>query len=450
MRLASILVASFLLVVPLSAQNQSQLKSQLRDKETAAKQDPEALFAAAKWAEQNGLSADAKRIYQAILKVKPDHEGANLGLGNVKVDDKWLPAKDAETARKKAQEAEFKAKGLTEVSGVWVEKEFIADAKKGIFHHDGDVVTKSEKLALLGGKVRHPLTGELISAKDLEKANARQFQIGDGKWVDEKAADQFHADTTHPWEVRTQHCLLVSTLPWKSMQTARDCADEGYMVVKPLLGDIDPPPALRPVVLIASTREEYSAFGAQIGDASSAYGAFLAVPERPFKVEGRDVRAACCTWDDKNWGPYYVHHAAGLAYAGAICAEAGADLPHWLMQGFGSLASRFSTRSVAAHFGKSHVARGGVKDLKAWFSSFDINNEMDSATIEHNIYQAGLLLAFVKDSKDAKVTEAMLEVTKALAAGKSKSAEKAVDKLHALLVSKEAEIKAYLQSVVGK
>jgi hypothetical protein len=44
----------------------------------------------------------------------------------------------------------------------------------------------------------------------------------------------------------------------------------------------------------------------------------------------------------------------------------------------------------------------------------------------------------------------MLEVTKALAAGKSKSAEKAVDKLHALLVSKEAEIKAYLQSVVGK
>jgi hypothetical protein len=448
MRLASILVASFLLVVPLTAQNQnqSQLKNQLRDKETAAKQDPEALFAAAKWAEKNGLGADAKRIYQAILKVKPDHEGANLGVGNEKVDDKWLPAKDAETARKKPQEA----KGLTEVSGIWVEKDFVADAKKGVFHHDGDVVTKSEKLALLGGKVRHPLTGELIDAKDLEKANARQFKIGDGKWVDEKEADQFHADRAHPWEVRTQHCLLISTLPWKTMQTAKDCADEGYMVVKPLLGDIDPPPALRPVVLIASTREEYAGFGTQIGDAASAYGAFLGVPDRPFKVEGQDVRVGCCTWDNKDWGPYYVHHAAGLAYAGAICAEAGADLPHWLMQGFGSLASRFSNRSVAAFFGKQHVTKGGVKDLKAWFNSFDVNGEMEPATIDYNIYQAGLLLAFVKDSKDAKVTEAMLEVTKALAAGKSKSAEKAVDKLHALLVGKEAEIKAYLQTIVGK
>ena len=119
----------FVLAIPAVAQS-ANLKQELRTKESAASKDADALFQVAKWANEKGLVADAKRLYQAVLKLKPDHQDANLAVGNQLVEGKWLAAKDAEVARKKAMAVEYAAKGFVEVAGVWVEKDNKCGVKK--------------------------------------------------------------------------------------------------------------------------------------------------------------------------------------------------------------------------------------------------------------------------------------------------------------------------------
>jgi len=76
------LFVMLLALAPALAQSAAQLKSELKAKETAAKKDPEKLFETAKWAKEKALAVDAKRLFEAVLKVKPDHAGANEALGN--------------------------------------------------------------------------------------------------------------------------------------------------------------------------------------------------------------------------------------------------------------------------------------------------------------------------------------------------------------------------------
>jgi hypothetical protein len=452
MRLPSLLVAGlFSACVPLFAQSPAQLKAELRTKETAAKKDAEALFAVGKWAAEKSLTAEAKRIYQEVLKMKPDHAGAHEALGNELVDGKWMSAKEAAAVRKAAMDAEFKAKGLIEVNGVWVEKEEAADAKRGVFHHEGQLVTKEEKLALVAGKVRHPDTGDLIDAKNLEKAQNHLYPIGnDGRWVEIKEADQYHSDAGHPWVVRSHSCILVSTLPLSILDEAKVLADQGYDAVAPLLSNMHPTPANRPVVIVAATTEEVRELGNQLGDASSAYGAFLAAPDREATIPGLGkCRPAVAHWEQTvKFAPYYVRHAVGLAYVTGLCADMGADVPDWFAQGFGSLASRFQNGRDAGYFGEQHIQKGGLLPLKGWFSSFAISGDLDPKTISAHVYQAGLLLYYAKNGGDPKALDALVGITSAFQSGKTKGLDKSIEKLVSHLTSQEDAIRAFLQKLV--
>ncbi len=440
-----------LLALPAFGQTATQLKQELRNKETAAKKDPEALFEVGKWANEKALAADAKRIYQEVLKLKPDHEGANLAVGNALVEGKWLSAKEADALRKKAMAAEYSAKGFVDVAGVWVEKEKVADAKRGIFHHEGDQVTKEEKLALMNGRVRHPETGELIDAQYLEKAKNKYFPIGsEGRWVDEKEADTHHSDIKRPWNVRTSYCTVRSTLAIAKLQEFKQHVDRGYEMVRPLLGSATPSPANRPVVVVAASRIEFKDYGAQLGDETSSYGAFLADPGRLEKIPMQgEVRVAVCD-NDKEWGTRFARHAAGIAYVSGVSADIGADLPLWFVHAFGSYASRFENDHDAGWFGKQHVQKGGVRNLKGFFSSFAINMEMESKDIDYNIFQAGLMIAFAAKGGDAKVTEALQAVTAALSEGKKGGPDKAIVKFQAALIEAEPKIVTYLQQLIAK
>jgi hypothetical protein len=445
--------ASLALAVPLPAQTPAQLKSDLRSKETAAKQDPEALFKVAQWAAEKGLAAEAKRLYQAVLKIQPTHEGANLGVGNELVDGKWLPAKEAAAARKKAMEAEFKSKGMVEIGGVFVEKEHVADAKKGIYHYEGQTVSKEELKALREGMVRHPITETLIPAADLDKAKNRMYPIGsEQRWVDEKEAEKYHSDPDKPWVFRTTYCTLLSTLPINILEKARTFADQGYETVRPILGVTDPTPADRPVIFVAATEEEYGAMGRAIGDETSAYGAFMATESKTVSVPYQgDVRPAICLWETKNGlGEYYLRHAVGLAYLEGLCVDAGADVPLWFLHGVGSFASRFTNHALAGFFGEQQMQRGGVKELKIWFSSFTINPDLSPQEISGNVFLAGLMISFAAEGGDKKVTDAMLEVTKGFTNGKGRSIDKGIEKLQKLIISKEAEVKSFLQKLVAE
>lgn len=437
------------LPAPLMAQSAAQLKKELRSKEQAAKKDPEALFEAGKWAQAKALDADARRLFEKVLKIAPDHAGANEALGNELVEGKWLPTKEAEQARLKAKAAEFAAQGFVEVDGVWVAPDHVDDAKRGVFHHDDEIVTRQEKVAFLQGMVRHPETGQLIDAKFLEQAKGGYFPIDGGRWVDLAEADKYHSDISRPWIIRYAYGSLVSSLPLKKLQELKPMAEQGHEKVAPLFGGRVVAPALRPVVIVAKTEADYRTYGTELGDGSDAAGSFLMRPEARFKVPLQgEVRAAVCD-NHKDWGQRYVRHSAAMAYANAIAEQDGVQLPLWFLEGVGSYTSRFDNDGDAGWFGKQHVAKGGVGNIKAFFAGFAISGEMESKDIAFNIFQAGLLLSYATRGGDKEVTAAMEAVTEALS-GKSKGADKAIEKLEKKLIGAKDGVAAHLQELIAK
>lgn len=438
------------LAVSAVAQSPAKLKQELKAKEAAAKKDPDALFDAGAWAADKELANDAKRIFQAVLKLKPDHEGANQALGNELVDGKWVPAKEAAALRKKAVAAEFAAKGYVEVDGIWVEPDHVEEAKRGTFQHDGERVTKEEKLALQEGLVRHPETGQLIEAKHLEQAQKRYFPVSDTRWVDEKEANQFHSELKRPWLVRTTNCTILSTLPLAKIQEMRGEADSAIERIKPLLGGAVPSPKRRPVVFLAATRSEYQDLGNGLGDGTDACGSALvredATMQLPFLGE---VRPAICN-NDKDWGQRYLRHAAALACANGVAQDQGVTLPLWFLHGIGSYTSRFPNESDAGWFGKQHQQKGGVRSLKNFFSSFAIGGDMEPTAMDFNLYQAGLMFSFASTGADEGVTAAFQDVTNLLNGTNKAKADKVIAKFEAALIAAEPKIVAHLQEVVAK
>src|SRR5262249_37105620 len=150
----------------------------------------------------------------------------------------------------------------------------------------------------------------------------------------------------------------------------------------------------RPIVFVAATESEYRDFTQAFGDGTDACGAFLMREEAHMNLPYLgEVRPAIC-FNHKDWGQRYIRHCAGLSYAHGAAEEAGVDLPLWFLHGIGSYTSRFQNDADAGWFGKQHRDKGGVKNLKSFFSGFAISGEMESTAIDYNIYQAGLLLSF--------------------------------------------------------
>jgi hypothetical protein len=436
------------LAAPIAAQATDQKQLELKKREAAAARDADALFEVAEWCKQQGLVAEAQRICQNVIKLKPAHEGANRALGNELVDGVWLTAKDAESARKRIRDAEFKAKGLVEVGGVWVEKDHVEDARRGIFHFGSALVTKDEYRALSSGMVRHPVTGEPIAAAELERAGRRFFPIGtEGRWVDEKEANQHHAEAARPWILRSDSLVLVSTLPIATLETLRSDAERTLARLRPILGFGVPKPGDRPTILVAATQDEFRDYGNRLGDESSAFGAFLAREGAVVKVPLQgDLRPAVGLWDN-SWGPYNLPHAVGLAYAHSLASGAGVDLPAWFLQAVASMGSRFEGPESSAWFAQRLVKAGGLKDLNDWFKSFGINGDMEFESIDATITQAGLLLNFCVAGRDKEATAALAAVTAAFAEGKGGAIEKAVKSLATSLQSRREALGDYLQKL---
>lgn len=443
----TLLAACTLLAVPASAQSRAQLKRDLQTKEEGAT-DVASLMEVAAWAKEQGLLTDYKRLLNKVLKLEPEHEGAMTGLGFVRYKDEWMLKSKVELLKKKEQEAAFEAQGLQKVDGVWVTEAEVVDAKKGIFHHDGEVVSRADKLAFLEDKVRHPVTGEFIAKEDLAKAQQGLFPAGE-RWVDAEEANRYHAGVEHPWVFRTYYATVVTTAPLDQFEDLKGYVDSAIESIKPLFGGEDPHPEQRPVVLACGTTDVYRQVGNQIGSESSVYGAFVADSEP--MVDGVRFAGppAVANWGEANWGPYFVRHAAGLAYASAASRAIEAELPLWILVGSGSLAERLYTPGIAAFFGKQHLSKGGVEDVKGWFASFEISPEVPDARVQHNVFQAGLMLAFAMRGGDQQATAAVQAFTAAFDKDK-KAVERAAQELEKVLCDKEEQLRAYLKEVVSK
>lgn len=448
--LTSIPVVLALLAAPLAAQSASALKRELKGLERQAKKDPDALFNAGKWAKEVNLEKDAVRIFKKVLKLDKDHLGAHTALGDEQIEGKWVTAKKAKKMREAAQLAEYTAKGYKKIDDIWVPPDQVADARKGIFHHEGEKVARFEKVAFQAGKVLHPTTGQFIDAKFLDKANSGYYPLGDGKWGDEKQADKYHSEKSRPWFVRSKYATIASTLPIAKITEFRTNLNQAHEKVTPLFGGRELTPDKRPLVIIAKTQAEYREYGTALGDGTDVAGAFLISDEVEFARRGQGpVRPAICE-NHKDWGTRYMRHAAALGYVNSIAEEAGADLPLWFVHGVGSMTSRFENNSDAGWFGKQHVAKGGVSSVKSFFKTFSLNGDMESSKIAFNLFQAGLLLSFATQGGNNEVTDAMVAVTEALSGKGKGSASKAITRLEGLLAESQDQIVAHMNKLIAE
>lgn len=420
------------------------LKKELKVKETAAKKDPEALCAVAAWAAEKGLGAESKRLYEAVLKIKPDHPKAHEALGNVQHEGKWVAKKELEEKKKQALLAEMTAKGLVEVDGVWVDKADVDDAKRGIYRHDGEPVSKAEKQALTTGKVRHPVTGELIDQKRLEDAKAGKFPLAGDEWGDEAKADDYH-ENKEPWVFRSSYCTVVSRMPLAKVREMATQVDSAWARVAELFGTTLPQPKHRPVVIVAATQDEYAGFGTRLGDESSSTSAFLTMAEGRVKLAGLgETRPAVCDGTGA-LGVYSARHAAGLAFAASTARDLGTEFPAWFLHGVGSLSSRLHLPSDAAHYARQDIQNGGVSDCKAMCKNFSFRG--DDGSKRHILFQSGLMLDFALKGRDDAAKAAIGEFTAACKARDGIAAKQAIGKLEDALAAALQKLVAYEQEL---
>ena len=73
----SLLIPAVALLTALAvpAQTRAELKRELRERQTNAK-TADAMFEVAKWADENGLARDAKKLFEKVLDMQPEHPSA--------------------------------------------------------------------------------------------------------------------------------------------------------------------------------------------------------------------------------------------------------------------------------------------------------------------------------------------------------------------------------------
>ncbi|MEZ5966554.1 MAG: hypothetical protein R3F56_22145 [Planctomycetota bacterium] len=429
-----LLLACCSFLVALAGQKPTDPAAELATMEKSAKDDVAALSKAADWAKAHGLPTEWRRILQRVLELAPDNEAANQALGHVKHDGRWMTAEKAEILRNRAA-------GLVNVAGTWVPEAEADDARAGVFHFDGERVTKDEYVQLRAGKVRHPRTGELIASEDLEKAKNNLFPGRDGSWVDEAAANKLHSSLTSPWVLRTKSVTVLGAMPLEDLErSAQQYVEEAYDFALGLFGRAAQP-SVRPVILISATTDQFRDLGNQIGGPSSAYGAFLA--ERRMSVPGVGALQPAVALLDPNWGAYYLKHAVGLAVANAL----GDSLPAWIVSGTGSYAERFYNPDIANWFGKQFLAAGGLMDLEGWFRSFRIDGDMDHAAMGQRLFQAGVLLAFCRHGGDSAASKLLDDLGAAIATGDGEAVKAAVTTLEKGIVERTDALRGYVKTL---
>lgn len=79
-------------------------------------------FALGEWAQAHDLDSHARKEFERVLALDPNHEGARTKLGYEKVNDRWLTHDEAQRAR-----------GLVLVDGQWITKEE-AELREALAH----------------------------------------------------------------------------------------------------------------------------------------------------------------------------------------------------------------------------------------------------------------------------------------------------------------------------
>ncbi len=422
-------------------QDKAELRKTLEEKVAALeKSDVDGLYQLSVWASRKGLKIESKRILRKILKTSPDHRKARLALGYVLYEDKWVKERDVAKLKRKKEDMEKKKKGMVKVGGEWVGKDDMDLAKRGYVKVEDEWWRLEDSKRLKKGYAIHPETGTWIRKKSLAKAKKGLFPVK-GKWLPLEKADAKHKGWSDPWVLQSRDLILVTDYGFKKAKDILAEAETAMVYATRLLWDPRLPLPRRVILRIYSKASDYREFSRDTDTTGfSAFGCFAVAedPQHPIGV----------VYGERNWGPYYLKHAASMGTSLVLLASDDLPVEYWIHTGLGSYAERFSNVPHSKHFGGQFDQKGGIKDLKDFWGDFRISSDDSDETQAWNIYQAGYVIRFLSLSKDKRLTLRLDALREAIIKGKAKDIRKAIQNLERALQGMEGEIRASLNDLL--
>lgn len=436
-------------------------KAQLDEKLKAADQkDPKALYEIAKWADENGLKTDSKRIARMVIKLDPEHVEARAMLGYQKYEGKWLTQREIDREKAKKEEAEKEKLGLKKWKNEWVPKEDYEKLEKGLVavtvNGEKKWVTPIEKERIDKGMTL--VDGAWITPEEKEHLAKGEFRVGE-KWVSEAEANKVHSDFTNPWELEGELCSLTTTCKRKFAKEAVRQADLTIKEAYRVLGLELPKQPAKVGLIMVKDLSDYNTLGGNQGlDArEAAMSSNWATFTMPDQNSGKTIGVAMYeVLDEKQEDKNDIYSEGHLRHAAAAAAlknmALGEAPPPWFVIGVATYLERYwrpvpaSTRdckTLAAWSSKSLDSEGGMLQLKNYFEPFNVTRQ--------TILQSGLIISYlVNGGASPKVAEQWKKCLEAFKAEKQKGLEKSFVKLE-ILIQKDGdrEIDAYRQTFSG-
>ena len=413
------------------------LKEEYDRRRAEAKGDTKKLWALADWCEANSMDKERRSCLRAVLKLDDSDRKAHEALGHVFYDGQWFTTqKKLDAYKKKEEERKAKEEGLVRYKGEWVHPDDIANLEKGLVKTaTGEWVDPEVLKRIEEGWRQQDLTW--VPPAEFEQLDQGLWKCGD-KWLNDAEADKYHSRLGRWWTIPSDHFHLYTTLPRQVALQALDEIERTFRDLSKIYGKVPNEPIR--VLLLRST-EQYNVFAAGDGfwvgtDAlglSSVHGAFFA--DGWFAQDERKwMGAGAGYWDFEsetgaNFGKLFARHAAGQSYGSYVdpspetvaAFERGGEfnvqdfysekkLPTWFRYGAASYAERYYTDAFVGTGGDPHWARkwavsniarrGGLDNIDR---IFEMDVRADNPDSDKLISQAGLLIAYMVDGKNAEL-----------------------------------------------
>lgn len=385
----------------------------------------------AKWAQENGLTAQAKALLNEVLKAKPEHEKARKLAGYVKYQNKWILESDLEKIRGAEREKEMKEKGWVKMkNGEWAPAADVAFLERGLVKHNDLWVTKEEKEKIDKGFTL--VDGEWISPEEAENVRKGLFKVK-GSWVSRDEADAYHSNWDTPWKLQTTHFHLITNLDRataeQQIKFVEDTYERLFEIFKVAMAE-------RPNIYLIATDSDFKDFEQKKAPSehSSIFPGFISTanPERP----------GVALWE-KNFGYLHIMHAVAHVYIDRV-SKGSKDVPIWFEEAIASYATRFYDEKH-----KSWSIDNLKRDSKKLDSLRKFTDEMELSIdayeeSQRQITQAGLLAWYCLNGGNEGIKKTFLEAAASLSSGKKEKISKAVD----AVLAKGSEIEKELKAIV--
>jgi hypothetical protein len=426
----------------------------------------------------------AKKVFERVVELDPEHEEAHKALRHHHYDGKWFKSY-AELSKYRREETErMKAQGLARLGDEWVPIADLPYRKMGWTQEDGKWIhpgkaarakDESEKAAA-GWKQQADLVW--VAPEEQARWSENLWKCGD-QWLAQAEADAYHADLGRWWTLPGQHFVTYSTCDYETVRWINWYADKTYPSLVRLFG-IEP--SEPPTIVVLKSLDQYNKFAtgdqaaqfppSEIDGFSSLHHAFFAesffdVSLTPPEYKG----SGAAFWDKTNpslepWGHFAVRHAAGLSYAEAIDPSwvavsdflgggqpatapfwAEKRIPRWLHYGAASYVERYMPNEddkeapwAWREWAIGELKKGGKLDELDRIFAFPLDlNQIEAST--RLIHEAGLLVSFILDGGCKSVVQAHQALLDCLRT--SKGVPEAVVELQEVLKQHQRELEEF-------